>query len=144
MPAIIGTTRTAAHPINGARLRRPIARLAAEDQQPGRKRQMTRKVSISDFRPCRTQHNGASLDVGRSAGGTARTLIIAGKAMTEAPELRRARFHLLRAEDALSVAIAGVRAVPLPDSVRVMLTEHASTIQDQLKELLELLNRAQP
>jgi hypothetical protein len=63
--------------------------------------------------------------------------------MAEALELRRARFHLLRAEDALTVAVACVRAVPLPDSARVMLTDHANAIQKQVKELLKLLDGAE-
>ncbi len=60
--------------------------------------------------------------------------------MTEAPELRRARFHLLRAEDALTVALASLRAAPVPDSAQVLLTDHARAIQQQVQELLGLLD----
>ncbi len=64
--------------------------------------------------------------------------------MTEAPELRRARFQLLRAEDALNVAIASLRTTPVPDSVRVMLTDHANAVQQQVLDLLELLGTVKP
>jgi len=64
--------------------------------------------------------------------------------MTEAPELRRARFHLLRAEDALNVAIASLRTTPMPDSARVMLTDHANAVRQQVQDLLDLLVKAGP
>ena len=64
--------------------------------------------------------------------------------MAEAPELRRARFHLLRAEDALNVAIASLRTTPVPDSVRVLLTDHATAVQQQVLDLLELLGNVKP
>ena len=62
--------------------------------------------------------------------------------MAEAPELRKARFHLLRAEDALNVAIASLHATPVPDTTLVMLTEHAKAIQQQVQDLLDLLGGA--
>ena len=64
--------------------------------------------------------------------------------MSEAPELRKARFHLLRAEDALNVAIASLLATPVPESALVMFTDHAKAIQQQVQELLDLLGGPTP
>jgi hypothetical protein len=71
-------------------------------------------------------------------------MIIPGAAMTEAPELRRARFHLLRAEDALNVAIVSLAATPVPDGARAALTTHAGVIQQQVEQLLGQLAAGQP
>jgi hypothetical protein len=70
-------------------------------------------------------------------------VIIPGTAMTEAPELRRARFHLLRAEDALNVVIVSLAAAPVPDGARAALINHAGVIQQQLQQLLGQLTEGQ-
>jgi hypothetical protein len=64
--------------------------------------------------------------------------------MTETPELRRARFQLVRAEDALRVVIAALETASVPGAARPGLIGHVDAIQLQVDRLRGLLGPPRP
>jgi hypothetical protein len=59
--------------------------------------------------------------------------------VSEAAAVRRARFHLLRAQDALNVALRSLDAAAVPEASRPVMLDQVQQIQRKAAQLLTLL-----